>query len=245
MPFGKSTGTIKGYILSVAASGSLLTNHAGFRVSFEGTSFSTVSDSAGMWFISDVPAGTYTIIYEKDSFATIKTYSNKFVGMETLLVPLQRLYKILYLSVLYDSITFKRDTGRIVDSLKLNSYTWSLSFKTFLNNKLYGKPYQTPFILILIGKEKNISANDPTTYSFWINSDYPITDTNSESAMIFSGDILSNGMDLRKGDSFYIVIYAGGWSAQYAFYPDLKTSRPIYSGYSPYHSEIIKVIMPL
>jgi hypothetical protein len=76
-------GTIVGNVDLVDSLGNSVKDLSGVKVSLEGTNFSTMSSVDGGWILSKIPTRTYTILFEKSGFGTVKHISYQFVGGDT------------------------------------------------------------------------------------------------------------------------------------------------------------------
>jgi hypothetical protein len=73
-------GDISGYASLRDERGERLTDQSGMRIQLRGTNFSTLTDTAGRWTISGVPAGIYDLDYSKPGFASNQFRAFQFVG---------------------------------------------------------------------------------------------------------------------------------------------------------------------
>src|ERR1051325_6030649 len=73
------TGTMVGYVVAIDSTGSSHDN-SGVKISIDGTSYSTLSDSKGRWQLDNVIPGTYNISFTKENYAMEKMIAYRFVG---------------------------------------------------------------------------------------------------------------------------------------------------------------------
>lgn len=64
-----ASGDIWGYVTLADQDGIQLNDHSGMQVSLEGTTHSTTSDVNGKWVLTDVPAGVYNVMFQKQGFS--------------------------------------------------------------------------------------------------------------------------------------------------------------------------------
>ena len=63
-----------------------ISDRSGVTVTLEGTIYTTVTKTDGTWELKNIPAGIYTILFEKDGFSWHRIYNQQFVGNGTLYV---------------------------------------------------------------------------------------------------------------------------------------------------------------
>jgi hypothetical protein len=76
-------GTLVGKVYICNPFGEWTVNHSGVTLELEGTNFRTVSDSAGMWTINDIPPGTYILLIKKEGYVTNKKFNIIIAGKGT------------------------------------------------------------------------------------------------------------------------------------------------------------------
>jgi hypothetical protein len=78
-----NTGSLRGNVALVNASGDTLSNYAGATVQIQGTSFQGTSNATGDWEIDNVPAGIYNVSMTKTGFDTLIIPQYQFSGAGT------------------------------------------------------------------------------------------------------------------------------------------------------------------
>jgi len=48
----------------------------------------------------------------------------------------------------------------------------------------------------------------------------------------------------KSGENVYAISVAGGDVCEYSFYMDVATGKPVYTGFSPIHSEVKSFVLP-
>ena len=69
------TGTVIGFTQTATIFGGLNADQSGTKITLEGTSFSTVTDSSGRWILSGIPSGSYSGIITRDKHITKTIYN--------------------------------------------------------------------------------------------------------------------------------------------------------------------------
>lgn len=77
---GTGNGTLVGKVYITNPFGEWTANHSGVTLELEGTTLRTVSDSAGMWAINDIPPGTYVLLIKKEGYITKKKFNVIIAG---------------------------------------------------------------------------------------------------------------------------------------------------------------------
>ncbi|MCP4752511.1 MAG: DUF1566 domain-containing protein, partial [Proteobacteria bacterium] len=75
----QNRGNVRGIVLLDGES-----NHAGIAVGLEGTAFATTTDAAGNYSLSDVPIGSYNLVFSKTNYNSA-TQSNVAISVNTVL----------------------------------------------------------------------------------------------------------------------------------------------------------------
>jgi hypothetical protein len=77
-------GNIVGYVFTFNEFNELQDDHSGVNVFTEGEhkSYQTITDKQGRFELTDLPAGTYKLIFSKPGFGTLKQFGVKHLGGE-------------------------------------------------------------------------------------------------------------------------------------------------------------------
>jgi hypothetical protein len=120
------------------------------------------------------------------------------------------------------------------------------SISVMFTTRLGNNGFRNPYCLFLFGKDPMILIEQPSSYQWGpYNFDLPYTsDTTGYSIVHLSIDLFTRSFAMHRGESVYLTIYAGDWSARYVYYPDLKSNRSIFPDFSPFHSQAIKITLP-
>lgn len=246
-------GTIVGKVALIDSTYAYLKDASGVEVTIEGTPYKAVTDSNGKWSITNVLPGTYYLFFKKDGFALKKDGAIKFAGNGTdswnsslyrinritpdlILRPFEEQSSLSYRdTVVYDSL------GRPHSSSNIDTIIDQVARFTFiLVDKL---KHSDPFVVgqIFLSKTNNISPLDPKTYLYTVytNFSYPIS--TSSDLFISRKGLLDAGFS--TDDKIFCVLYA----AQQSFregYIDSSNDKYIYTGFSPFHSEVKSFILP-
>ncbi len=161
-----STGTISGTVFYYdPILGYLTTPLKGATISIDSTKISAVSDSNGFFTLKNVPAGTYTITYTKDSFGIVKTFNFFFPGNGEAYLQAANLHNIPFYTFqnLQDSVNISVNTLRRDTSYFLNA----------MMQVVNSDPNHSVEAMIVFGLKKDININDPTLISTTFVSGVP------------------------------------------------------------------------
>ena len=116
----------------------------GVTVCIEGTTFTTLSDSNGVWALNDVPIGTYNLYFAKAGYDTVSLYGQTFTANGTLIlnrIALESITTAVFSDIAtnYDISSDKSDTiGEIItttwaDTANETTFNYSLCLSTDAN----------------------------------------------------------------------------------------------------------------
>ena len=243
-------GDITGIVRLRDSLGNVLKNSSGVNISFEGTNFSGVTDSNGVWTIHDVSTGNYTIVYQKKHFADEKNINHQFVGNGSDFIGTEDMYALLNINMIFALKAFENDIyTRSYDSTYLDSngiiqtilVTDTISF--YPNSKTAFGFYVYPAILndyrtiaVVYGRDSNVSILHPDSYKKidlnieTANTDFGDTTKSSFWENLWKRNFISLGF--LAGDKIYCRGYIGGKYAMQSRYLDIKTGQPIYTAFN-------------
>ncbi len=217
------TGDVIGFAYLRDTSSLPLADNSGITVSAEGTNVSAVTDSAGRWVLSNLATGTYTLVFSKAGYGTMKKPAYQFVGGGQAWVGTMYLF---------------RKAGYGVTGLA----AYVSAGYIFVSGSLSGTlPTGTRLVRIFAGPKASVTS-DPGNYlfSFSINLSGTIF-----SGLMMSPDLLfANGF--HYGQPAYFVAYgdnalsAGGFDS----YLDMSTNRRWYPYLNPVPSNVVSVVLP-
>ena len=261
---GDIIGTIQLYDTNYVA----MTENSGVKVSLESTTYSALSDANGKWHLTNIPAGTYTLVFSKDGYATRKQQDFEFTGNGTLLYDLlyngtgvHALYTIPYLfpnivirpfeDLLQitnrDSIATRRDSIGSADSSKYiiiihDTVITKLETAIFSSRTQYLYHGQTPSDIIFLSKSQIIDPSSASSFQYSEIFQNNNSDTSGiDNVILYRTALLQSGFS--SGDSIYCVVYSGTYRSINSWI-DPTSGKTIYSGFSPHHSEVKSFILP-
>jgi hypothetical protein len=205
----------------------------GVLVTIEGTNFSALSDDQGYWAVSDLPAGTYVIRYEKEGYGLKKKFGIQFVGGGISYAPEETLRPIIatHVNIFYaaakDTLDPQYPAG--VPSTRLVVKAVISDVTTASNSK-----YATFFF----AKTPNVSS-DANIYEYVICKSL----ANLRDSMLSVMDYLP--YPFKSGDVVHVVAY-GGYANEYnpGDYYDQTIHKMVFTSLSPYKSEVFRFIVP-
>jgi len=257
-----SPGNIIGYVQVYDTNYKLISNFSGVKVSLEGAPYSTLSDASGKWQLSNVPAGTYGIVFSKDGYATQKQYDFEFTGNGTYyysiapnstvraMMPFPNLYPDLVLRPFEDEVqvNYVKDSVTI-DSLSAAHHHYiydtiitKLEVAIFSSRSKYSYIGTRVVPVLVFAKDKNLDPANASTYLL-ASSDYSNNQDTSgaHNLTVLRSSLLNAGF--HSNDSVYCCAFAGTLYSIFTW-TDPLTNRDIYSGLSPYHSEVRSFLLP-
>ncbi|MEI6749423.1 MAG: carboxypeptidase-like regulatory domain-containing protein [Bacteroidota bacterium] len=197
-----------------------LDNHAGVKVSIEGSDLSTITDSSGNWTLKGVKASKQTIVFEKDGFGTYK-----------------------------QEITPSLDHSNYMSSFKLPEIpqfsikNLTVSFSTGGTIKITGEATSHPQLIyyqrkvVFIGKT-NLISGEPTT---WVNYTSGLFENTFSFSMSINNDFYQKGFP--SGSTVYFVSYGTAGRGNY-YYNDVATNKTVIGCLSESPSNIVSIQLP-
>jgi hypothetical protein len=238
---GTGNGNIYGYIYLLDSNGNDISprDFSNFLISIPGGSQSTSTTVDGQYELQGVPtSGSFTLVFSKPGFAEhrdighifrasvpgslIEDYNTVIMYRIRQLTPDLVLRPFQSLNGADSPHTVAIFTCRIMDSLGKNQYGG--------------------YIKLFFSKTSSIVASDPQSYQYTL----PLTGIDAESGIstvgIFRDSLLNNGFS--QSDTIYCIAYYTGFYTKNEFYIDNATDKRIYTGLSPFHSEVRSFILP-
>jgi len=203
-------GNIIGFVYLVDETGYEVENKSGVNISIEGLTSSAITNEDGRFELSDVPAGTYNIIFNKSGYGTYKRFSFQFIGGN---VP-----AFLYETTLYEKPTIEVQsldisfTDNVINIIGEITETNQFTFQTFFNDS---------------SNVSNVNYDYATgkySYSGWAYTQ-------------FSQSIYLNQTPYSIGDEVYMVIYFINPYEEFGYY-DYEYQTRVYTSYKKASSVI-------
>lgn len=259
-PQGSAPGNITGLVQLYDTLYHPMTDNSSVSIALEGTSFHTTSDASGKWTLANVPAGIYTLVFSKDHYLTKKDQNTEFPGNGTLyyslggnpttMYSLPALFPNLVLRPFEDyiQITFVRDSivrdasGNFIKDIQFfDTVITKSDLAIFSSRSQYLYNGESISTIFFFGTGPGIDPATSASYLFSIVS-YPYADTSGlTNASIHRSALLKAGFS--SGATIYCSAYAFASYILNTWY-DPVTNKPIYSGFSPHHSEVKSFILP-
>lgn len=207
-------GNIVGFVNLVNETGNEVEDKSGVNISIEGLTSSANTNEDGRFELSNVPAGTYNIIYNKTGYGSYKRFSFQFIGGN---VP-----AMLYETTLYEQpkidiqsldISFDDNIINITGEITATNY---FTVQTFINDSAN------------VSNENYDYASARYNYSGWEYTQ-------------FSQSIYLSETPYFLGDKVYLVIYFINPNEEYGYY-DYEKERYVYTSYKK-ASSVINLIL--
>jgi hypothetical protein len=255
-------GDIAGTLQVLDTNNAFLKDNSGVRVSLEGTSYSTISNSDGKWSLTNIPAGTYTIVFSKENYATQKeqnfsfsgngTYYYSLGGKTTYFYPIPNLFPNIVLRPFVDYIQIVAKDSSYTDSIgKIHRVYYDDTIITSLGATIFSSRSQRLYHNASVetgfyfSKVQNIDPLNPDSYNYMqIASNNDGTDTTGIAQLSLLKAQLLNSKFI-SGDLIYCCAFATTYaSIARSNWFDPATNKTIYSGFSTHHSEVKSFILP-
>lgn len=225
---------------------------AGIKVTLEGTTFSAFTNDSGDWELKDIPAGTYTIVFEKDGYGMQKIFSHEFVGggvaylyygNSILLRKIATFHAELFYAAMKDTLDPEYPnlppSERIIIKATVPDATGE---------------YYMRIAHFFFSKSENVT-NDPNTYDY-VSADrklwYFYNDGGTVVACPIKDSIISVSLPkgyTKSGETIYVVAYAApytGISGGYGpgDYYDPTIRKQYFTSVSPHRSQVLSFVVP-
>jgi hypothetical protein len=126
------TGNIVGFVKLIDEVGNEVEDKSGVTVSFEELPHSATSNEIGRFELTNVPAGTYNLIFNKPGYSSNKIFSYQFIGGNIPANPRTRtLYELPRIEIKSLDISFNNNTIDISGSI---TETSKYLFRTYIND---------------------------------------------------------------------------------------------------------------
>ena len=240
---GTGNGNIYSYVSlldSVNSDDIIPRDFSSVRISIQDGPQSTYTDKDGQFELASVPtSGAFTLVFSKNGFAEERDIGHIFTpsqpGSLIEFYNTVRMYQIRHLTPDIVLRPFQSETG--ADTPYTRAIFSGRIIDSIGNNQQY-----SGYIKFYFGKSELLSAENPNTYLY----ETPFTEVDAESGIaaigIYRDTLLHNGFSPL--DKIYCVAYYTGFNTKSEFYIDKATGKRIYTGFSPYTSEIRNFILP-
>lgn len=220
---------VAGYSCFYDINGIKSIDNSGIAISLEGYPISTTTKSDGSWIFSHLKSGTYTFVFSRPGFGTMKICGKRIIG------GYQSLDVVSLFPIPQYNITLTSDSAS----------PGVVNIFGFFSGTL---PLVPPCFHMFFGKDANVSA-DAGNYSI----DWGQSMIGSEALMGFglsfgAGFFTNNGF--KSGDKVYVVAYTDYLitdtyplpPSPYIFYTDL-TGRKIFPNLNPTKSNTLSFVL--
>jgi hypothetical protein len=242
-------GSIRGRTLLYHPYGGYETDYSGIKVSLEGTNYTAISNQSGDWEIQDVPAGIYTILFEKQGYGLVKNIGFQFVGAGTAFAPQTEMYtkqghhaELFYVTM---KDTLDPNYPAIPSHMRL-------ILKMIVTDTVPGFPYSWN-VMIFFGKTPNVSS-DLATHDL-VYGPLPVYVSRNEGGTYIIEGSKDSMLAIWKewfpvkyanpGEKIYVAVYGGYYKEGiYGDYFDPVLYRSVFTSISPYSSKVLSFIVP-
>jgi hypothetical protein len=160
------TGDLIGSVTVVDYRGRNMSNRSGVHVQFDGTAFSTISNSDGSWVAHNMPTRNYSITFTKEGFSTYKITSFVNVGGGTLRVGDATVVQPCRFTLTLDGVVMPK-----TDSIIPNSNGHIQRTGSFYVHTSTDVPDSVSFsTIIVLSRSPNINIADSSTFVTWTSS---------------------------------------------------------------------------
>jgi len=236
-PTSVLNGNMIGKVVAYDTAG-LNPDNSGVKISIDGTSYSTLSDSKGRWELDNIPPGTYNISFTKEGYAMEKMVAYRFVGNGTDYLFSQDIYQMIKINATI--VTRPFDNGATYFSCKL--------FRFDPSESLNG------LALILFGSDSSFNPLEPSSYRYSaLGRNITLDSVTGYNIYIRVADLIAAGF--HSGDKIYCADYGSNitafvWDIQKQesiitpSYFDIATGNEVYTGFEGSRSEVKSFILP-
>ena len=235
-PIGSGDGALNGYVYLHDTNGMVMASSAGAKVSIENGSQYTTTDSDGQFTLSGLPDAKFNLIFSKEGFAESRDdnydytnyYKQNFIPVygERKMFQIRRLTPNLVIRPFEGTgdttSPYKRATfsSRIIDSMK----QYSGLIKLYFGIDASVSP-QNPNSFLYTTLPATVDAQDGTAY-----------------IAVFRDSLLKYGF--IPNTKIYVTAFMMGFYTQNQFYLDKASGKRIYTGMSPFSSEVKNFVLP-
>ncbi len=150
-------GTLVGKVYIYDAFANWVPNQTGVTVTLEGTSYTTTSDSTGIWTITNIPSGTYVVVYSKSGYVSKKVFNIIVADRGTYYLNTQYSYHSILPNT--DYLSAKNLVLRPFEDKIINYYA----------DSIINKPPDSTYTIKVL--RTRIEPMEVTTFSFRLYSD--------------------------------------------------------------------------
>ncbi len=193
---------------------------SGMTVNLEGTGFSATTDNQGDFTLSDVPFGSYTIVYEKSGFGTFKKLQleHNNTGSPTVITITPSLGQNS--STQITDLTASLNGNDVVVSVTTNPA---------------GNSGDTRYVRYFLSTSTNVSAEDYIYYSPVLKSQI-----NPKKITLTSANLSDAGF--LSGETVYVKVYGDSfWSNEY---DDSTLGRKVFPNLNIVSANAVSFVMP-
>lgn len=196
-------GNIVGFVNLIDERGNEVDDKSGINVSMEGISSSADTNEDGRFELTDVPVGTYNLLFDKPGYGVNKRFSYQFIGGNVpALLPATTMYEQPKTEIKSLDITFDNN---MINILGKTTETDRYSFEIFINDS---------------SDVSNLNYDYSTgRYSVCCS---PMTQ--------FSGSIYLSDTPYSAGKEVYLVIYFVNPHESMAYY-DYNEEKYVFGSY--------------
>ena len=217
------SGSLQGFVSLYDDEGDRIPDNTGVMVTLEGSSHSTMTDSAGRWQLNNVLTGTYTITYQKSEYFEERQEELQYLGGGTLHLARVGMYRFPIFEVMTLTVTGSLGSDAITAQGVVSALT----------------PSWRP-VLVVYGLTKDVSV-DPGRHVFFHESySYPGVDTFRST--IYLDSTTRSYYGLTSGGSLYVRAYPAGLGSLSRYDP--VTGMYVPSHYGPTASPLDSVLIP-
>jgi hypothetical protein len=197
---------------------------------------STSTTIGGQFELQGIPTSqAFTLIFSKPGFAEHRDIDHIFRANSSSLIEYYTTLQLYQIRKLTPNIVLRpfqslsgADTPRTVATL---------TSRIIDKNQLL-----TGYIKLYFSKTSSIVASVPQSYQYSL----PLSAIDAESGIstvaVFRDSLLNNGFS--QSDTIYCIAYYTGFYTKNEFYIDNATGKRIYTGLSPFHSEVRSFVLP-
>ena len=235
-PIGSGDGALNGYVYLHDTNGNVMASSAGAKVSVESGSQYTTTDSDGQFTLSGLPDAKFNLIFSKDGFAESRDFTYDYTNFyKQSFIPVYGARKIFQIRKLTPNLVIRafEGSGDTIDIYKKAMFTSRIidSLKQY-----------SGLIKLYFGTDASISSGKPNSFLYSTTLATVDAQDGTANIAVYRDSLLNHGF--ISNTKIYVAAYMTGFYTQNQFYIDQVSGKRIYTGLSPFSSEVRNFVLP-
>jgi len=230
-PTSNAMGNVSGYVRLYDFNGKALSSSYGVTVSVIGSEKTAQTNDSGKWTLKNLPAGSYTFMFNNEGFGTMKVFDFKVTPND---------------SAIFDEVDMSEPSREIINFQEFR-VSISDSIPSYYVIAAMPQPYlDTRSVVLCISTDSAALTHDPA--SALILLPFVTSGSGYDGGFLWnSTNALSVHADtIAHGKKFYVTLCVSGKGSNAEYlsnYYDPTLNKVVYTALAP-HSQILNAIMP-